>query len=179
VAALDPSGLVFVDESGTTMAMTRRYALAPRGECSRRVPRRHGPNVTLFAALTPAGMGPALTLEGAADGDACGLYLRQLLVPSLRPGQVIILDQLNVHKSAAIRAAMDGAECRLLLLPVYSPNFNPIEQIFAKIKTPLVLPTRARSSAWSPPSDTPCSLSRQPMRGCFAHCGSALPGHLL
>jgi len=82
-------------------------------------------------------MGPALALEGTADGDAFGLYVRRLLVPSLRPGQVVILDQLNVHKSAAIRAAIEGPGCRLLLLPAYSPDFIPIEQIFAKIKTQL------------------------------------------
>lgn len=181
VAALDPARLVFVDESGTNIAMTRRYARAPRGERAvGRVPRNHGPNVTLFAALTPEGMGPALALEGAADGEAFGLYVRQLLVPSLRPGQVVILDQLNVHKSAAIRAAIEEAGCRLLLLPAYSPDFNPIEQIFAKIKTQLrAAAARTVERLVTAIGRALLTVSAADARGCFAHCGYALPGHLL
>jgi transposase len=184
VAALDPARLVFVDESGTTMAMTRRYARAPRGERAvGRVPRNHGPNITLFAALTPEGMGPALALEGAADGDAFGLYVRQyvrqLLVPSLRPGHVVIRDQLNVHTSAAIRAAIAGAGCRLLVLPAYSPDFNPIEQIFAKIKTPLRAAARTFERLITAIGQALLTVSAADARGCFAHCGYALPGHLL
>ena len=181
VAQLDPIRLVFVDESGTHTAMTRRRARAPRGERAiGRVPRNHGPNVTLFAALTPQGMGPALAVEGAAYGVAFALYVRELLVPSLRPGQVVILDQLNVHKSAAMRALIEAAGCRLLLLPSYSPDFNPIEQAFAKIKTHLraaaartfddLVPAIGAAIDIITPADS---------RGCFAHCGYHLPGQLL
>jgi transposase len=181
VAALDPARFVFIDESGTNIAMTRRYARAPRGErASGRVPRNHGPNVTLFAALTPAGMGPALALEGAADGEAFALYVHKLLIPSLRPGQVVILDQLNVHKSAAIRAAIEAVGCRLLLLPAYSPDFNPIEQIFAKIKTQLrAAAARTFERLVTAIGRALLTVSAADARGCFAHCGYALPGHLL
>lgn len=178
VARLDPATFVFVDESGTNTAMTRRWARAPRGERALgQVPRNHGPNITLFAALTPAGMGPALAMEGGADGVTFGRYVRELLLPSLRPGQVVILDQLNVHKGAAIREAIEAAGCRLLLLPSYSPDFNPIEQAFAKIKTHL------RAAAARTFDDLVVAIGTAldtvtpaDARGCFAGCGYHLPG---
>ena len=161
--------------------MTRRYARAPRGERAvGRAPRNHGPNVTLFAALTPQGMGPALAMEGGADGEAFGRYVRELLAPSLRPGQVVILDQLNVHKGAAIRAAIEAVGCRLLLLPAYSPDFNPIEQAFAKVKAHLRAAAArtfdALVAAIGAALDT---VSAADARGFFVGCGYHLPGQLL
>jgi len=133
--------------------------------------------VTLFAALTATGMGPALAMPGGADGVAFGRYVRELLVPSLHPGQVVILDQLNVHKSAAIREAIEAAGCRLLLLPSYSPDFTPIEQAFAKIKTHL---RRAAARTFDDlvvaigvALDT---VTPADARGFFAHCDYLLPG---
>ena len=181
VAALDPATFVFVDESGTNTAMTRPRARAPRGERAiGHVPRNHGPNVTLFAALTPTGMGPALAMQGAAYGEAFGLYVRELLIPALRPGQVVILDQLHVHKNATIRTLIEAASCRLLLLPAYSPDCNPIEQAFAKIKTHLRA-AAARSfdvlvTAMGVALET---VSASDARGYFAHCDYHLPDQLL
>jgi transposase len=181
VGPLDPAGFVFVDESGTNTAMTRRWARAPRGERAvGRVPRNHGPNVTLFAALTPTGMGPALAMQGAADGEAFALYVRELLVPSLRPGQIVILDQLNVHKSAAIRALIETAGCQVLLLPAYSPDFNPIEQAFAKLKTHLRTAAArtfdALTTAIGQALDT---ITPADAHGYFAHCSYHLSDQLL
>lgn len=181
VAALDPATFVFVDESGTHTSLTRLRARSPRGERAVGVvPRNHGPNVTLLAALTPEGIGPALAMEGAADGEVFGRYVREMLTPSLRPGQVVILDQLNVHKGAAIRAAIEAAGCRLLLLPSYSPDFNPIEQAFAKIKADL---RRAEARTFD---DLVAAIGAAidavtpvDARGCFAHCGYHLPPQLL
>lgn len=156
--------------------MTRRRARAPRGERAvGRAPRNHGPNVTLFAALTPEGIGPALAMPGAADGEVFGRYVREVLVPSLRPGQVVILDQLNVHKGAAVRETIEAAACRLLLLPSYSPDFNPIEQAFAKVKAHLRA-AAARNfddlvAAIGVAIDT---VTPADARGCFAHCGYRL-----
>jgi transposase len=181
VATLDPTRLVFVDESGTHTAMTRLRARAPRGERARgRVPRNHGPNVTLFAALTPQGMGPALVVEGGADHAACATYIRQLLVPSLEPGQVVIMDQLNVHKGATIRALIEGAGCALLLLPAYSPDFNPIEQAFAKIKTHLRAAEARTFAALVLAIGTALdTVTPADARGCYAHCGYPLSAQLL
>jgi transposase len=170
-----------VDESGTNIALTRRYGRAPRGQRAvGRVPRTHGPNVTLVAALTPVGIGPALAIEGAADGEAFALYVRQLLIPRLCPGQVVILDQLNVHKRAAIRVAIEAVGCRLLLLPSYSPDFNPIEQIVAKLKAPLrAAAARTCDSVVGAIGAAIATVTPADARGCFAHCGDTLPGQLL
>ncbi len=145
-----------------------------------RAPRNHGPNVTLFAALTPAGIGPAFALEGAADGAAFALYVRELLVPSLRPGQVVVLDNLSAHKGAAIRELVAAAGCRLLFLPAYSPDFNPIEHAFAKVKL-LLRRAEARTfealvAAIGAAID---AVTEADARGCYNHCGFALPGQLL
>jgi transposase len=178
---LDPAQFVFVDESGTHTSLTRQRARAPRGERAvGRVPRNHGPNVTVFAALTPQGIGPAMVVTGGADRPACETYVRQLLVPSLRSGQVVVMDRLNVHRAAAIQALIEGAGCRLLLLPSYSPDFNPIEQAFAKIKTQLRT-TEARTfdtlvAAIGQALDT---VTAADARGCFAHCGFPLSNQLL
>lgn len=181
VAALDPARLVFVDESGTHTALTRRRARAPRGERAiGRAPRNHGPNVTLFAALTPQGMGPAMVVEGGADRHACETYIRQLLTPSLRPGQVVIMDQLNVHKGATIRTLIEAAGCELRLLPAYSPDFNPIEHAFAKIKTHLrtaearTFPALVTAIGLALDTVTPADACR-----CYTHCGYPLTAQLI
>lgn len=178
VAARDPATFVFVDETGTHTSMTRRRARAPRGERALgSVPRNHGPNITLFAALTPQGMGPALAMPGGADGVAFGRYVRELLVPSLHPGQVVILDQLNVHKGAAIRAAIEDAGCRLLLLPSYSPDYNPIEQAFAKLKTHLrTAAARTFDDLVAAIGAALDAVTPADARGFFAGCGYPVPG---
>ena len=160
--------------------MTRLRARAPRGERARgRVPRNHGPNVTLFAALTPQGMGPALVVEGGADHAACATYVRQLLVPSLEPGQVVIMDQLNVHKGTTIRTLIEGAGCELLLLPAYSPDFNPIEQAFAKIKTHLRAAEARTFAALVMAIGTALdTVTPADARGCYTHCGYPLSAQL-
>src|ERR671920_600580 len=91
------------------------------------VPRNHGHNVTLLAALTPDGMGPSMTIPGAIDSAAFTAYVQRFLVPSLQPGQIVILDNLSAHKRAAAREAIEDAGCELRFLPAYSPDFHPIE----------------------------------------------------
>jgi hypothetical protein len=179
-AGLEPAQFVFVDESGTHTSLTRRRARAPRGERAvGMVPRNHGPNVTLFAALTPQGIGPAMVVTGGADRLACETYVRHLLVPSLRSGQVVIMDRLNVHRGAAIQALIEGAGCRLLLLPSYSPDFNPIEQAFAKIKTQLrAAEARTFDTLVTAIGHALDTVTPADARGCFAHCGFTLTNQL-
>jgi DDE superfamily endonuclease len=178
---LDPAQFVFVDERGTHTSLTRRRARAPRGERAvGRVPRNHGPNVTLFAALTPRGIGPAMVVKGGADRPACETYVRQVLVPSLRSGQVVVMDRLNVHRGAAIQALIEGAGCRLLLLPSYSPDFTPIEQAFAKIKTQLrAAEARTFDTLVAAIGIALDTVTPDDARGCFAHCGFILSNQLL
>lgn len=118
--------------------MTPLYAYAPRGERAvGKVPRNYGAIMTLIASLSLNGMGPAFILDGAADSAAFEIYVEQLLAPSLREGQIVILDNLSIHLSPRVRAAIEARGCRLLFLPAYSPDFSPIEEAFSKLKAEL------------------------------------------
>lgn len=130
--------MLFLDETSTHTSLCRRYARAPRGvRAYGHVPRNHGHNVTLLAALTPNGIGPSMTITGSIESAAFAADVPHFLVPSLRPGQVVILDNLRVHQSTTVRDAMAAAGCELRFLPAYSPDFNPIALAFAKIKSHL------------------------------------------
>jgi transposase len=132
--------------------------------------------VTLLAALTPAGIGPAVAIPGAVDGAAFAAYAERVLAPSLRPGQIVVLDNLSAHKSAEARTAVEAVGARLLFLPAYSPDFNPIELAFAKIKQ------RLRAAAERTPDGLVAAtasaidaVSADDARGFYAHCGFVLP----
>jgi transposase len=115
--------------------MTRLYARAPKGERAYgKVPRNRGKNTTLLASMSVRGMGPCLTVEGATTKAVFETYVEQVLVPSLRAGQVVILDNLSSHKGDRVRELIEGVGCSLLYLPPYSPDFSPIEEAFSKIK---------------------------------------------
>lgn len=130
--------LVFLDETSTQTNLTRTHGRAPKGErLVAAIPRNHGPNLTCLAALTATGMGPSIVFEGALDGAIFTQWITENLVPSLRPGQVVILDNLSVHKVAGAREAIEAAGCALRFLPAYSPDFNPIEQVFSRLKAHL------------------------------------------
>jgi transposase len=132
---LDARRLVFLDESGATITLARRSGRAPKGERSRgTAPRNYGQNLTLIAALSLNGLDAPMLLDGAMDAPAFEQYVTTFLVPTLRPGQLVILDNLSVHRQAPIRQAVTAAGCRVLFLPSYSPDFNPIELAFSKIK---------------------------------------------
>lgn len=173
---LAPADLLFVDETSTHTALTRRRARAPRGERAvGRVPRNHGPNITLLATLTPTGIGPAWTLPGAVDSAAFATYATHVLAPSLRPGQIVILDNLSAHKTEDARKAIEAAGARLLFLPAYSPDFNPIELAFAKIKEHLrAAATRTPEALVAATATAIDAVSRDDARGFYAHCGFAL-----
>lgn len=176
-AHLDPQDLVFLDEPATTIAMTPRYARAPRGEraCGA-VPRNHGQNTTLIAALRPDGIGPTLALDGAADGAAFRAYLRACLLPTLRPGQVVVLDNLSVHKGTAVRALVEAHGCRLLYLPAYSPDCNPIELAFAKLKEALRRDgARTRAALEVAIARALDAITPHDAHGWFAACGHPSP----
>jgi transposase len=176
-AALDPAALVFVDETGAHTALTRLRARAPRGERAvGAAPRNPGPNRTLLAALTPRGIGPALLVEGAADAALFAAYVERCLVPALRPGQTVVLDNLSVHKGERIRALVEGAGGRVLFLPSYSPDFNPIEPAFAKVKAHLRrAAARTRDDLVAATGAARDAVTPQDARGFFAHRGYPLP----
>jgi len=135
MAGTDPADLVFLDETATPTTLAPLYARAPRGERAvGRVPRGRRGHVSWLATLTPLGIGESVLVPGAVDRAAFDAFVERRLAPSLRPGQVVVLDNLSVHKSARARAAVEAAGCRLAFLPTYSPDLNPIEQAFAKCK---------------------------------------------
>jgi transposase len=130
--------VVFLDETSTHTSLTRRRARAPRGQrVVGTVPRNHGPNVTCLAALSRAGIVAPCVFEGALDGPLFAAWVARWLVPALRPGTMVVCDNLSVHKHSAARAALEAADCTLRFLPAYSPDLNPIELAFAKLKAHL------------------------------------------
>lgn len=173
VTHLPADRFVFVDESGTNLTLARRYGRAPRGErCPGTAPRNYPTNLTLVASCTPAGIGPCMVVDGAINGDLFRRYVEDMLVPGLRPGQIVVMDNLNVHKHERIRAAITSAGCRLLYLPSYSPDFNPIELAFSKIKAYLrrvgVQTQEALEAALTAAIDL---VTAADAAGYFRHCG--------
>jgi DDE superfamily endonuclease len=127
---------VFVDECGANTSLHRLYAWSGRGErAPAKAPRNWGANVTLLASMTLGGMGPCLAVEGPTTKAVFETYVERVLAPSLRPGQVVVADNLSSHKGPWVRELVEARGCELLYLPAYSPDLNPIEQAFAKINS--------------------------------------------
>ena len=146
MAALDPADLVFLDETSTPITLTPLRARAPRGQRAvGRVPRGKRPHIAWLATLTATGLGESLVVDGPVDGRVFAAFVERVLLPSLHPGQIVVLDNLSVHKSAHVRQRIEAAGCRLIFLPSYSPDFNPIEPAFAKIKQAL---RRREARSW-------------------------------
>jgi transposase len=135
---LDPDRLVFIDETWASTNMARTHGRALRGERLRAaVPHGHWLTTTFVAGLRNTGMVAPMVLDGPINGSLFQDYVEQVLVPELRPGDIVVMDNLGSHKGAGVRAAIEAAGASLLYLPPYSPDFNPIEQAFAKLKAML------------------------------------------
>jgi transposase len=132
---LDPDRLVFIDETWASTAMARTHGRAPRGERLRMgVPFGHWKTTTFVAGLRLSGIVAPMVLDGPINQRAFEAYVEQILVPELEPGDIVIMDNLSSHKSPAVRTAIEAAGAELRFLPPYSPDFNPIEKAFAKLK---------------------------------------------
>jgi transposase len=170
---IDARRLVFVDEMGTNISLSPLYAWAPKGErayCS--VPRNRGPNTTLLSSMSMEGMGPSLAVEGATNREVFETYVEQILAPTLRRGQVVVMDNLTAHKGERVKELIEGRGCELLYLPPYSPDFNPIEEAFAKIKSLMrKAEARTREALLAAMGTAISALSAQDARGFFEHCG--------
>ena len=177
VAALDPEQFVFVDESGTNISLTRRYGWAPHDHrATGSVPRNHGKHTTLVAALAPDGLHVPWMIEGAMDTETFVWYITEQLAPTLRPGQVVVLDNVSVHKAARIRQLIEARHCTLLFLPPYSPDFTPIEQAFSKLKAVLRrIGARTTEALWEAMRVAVEAITQEDAAAWFAHVGYALP----
>ena len=132
---LDPARVVFVDETAATTKMDRRYGYAPRGKpVVGSVPHGHYKSLTFTAAPRADGLTATQVLDGPMTGVRFQDYVTTVLVPTLRPGDTVVLDNLPCHKATAVRRAIEAAGCRLAYLPPYSPDLNPIELAFARLK---------------------------------------------
>jgi transposase len=170
----DAGRLVFVDESGFNTSMTRLRARAPKGKRAYgKVPRNRGKNTTLIAAITLEGaMGESMAVEGATDAEAFEAYVEHFLAPSLREGQVVVLDGLGAHRTQKVRNLVEGRGADLLFLPSYSPDLNPIEEAFSKIKA-LVRKegARVREALVEAIGRALAAVTPEDAAGWFAHAG--------
>ena len=133
---IDPGRFVWIDETGSHLGMTRTYSRAPRGQRAVSiVPHKRGANRTLITALTLEGIGPGLLLNEAIDRTTFDGYIVHRLAPTLQPGQIVVVDNLKVHYSDRAREAIEARGAHLWYLPPYSPDYNPIEEAFSKVKT--------------------------------------------
>jgi len=142
---LDPDKLVFIDETGASTKMARLYGRARRGSrCRASIPHGHWLTTTFTAALRRTALTAPMTLDGPMNAVSFRAYVEQVLAPTLNPGDIVVMDNLPAHKGAAVRAAIEARDASLLLLPPYSPDFNPIENAYAKFKS-LLRETAART----------------------------------
>ena len=166
--------LVFLDESAVNTAMTPAYGRAPRGErVVESVPRNYGEQTSLIGALSfGRGLLAVMTLTGAVDTLAFDAYLARVLAPRLRKGDVIVLDNLNVHKASQVEEVAAGRGARVLWLAPYSPDFSPIEQCWSKIKTLLrAAKARTREELEKALACAINQVTKSDIRGWFKHCG--------
>jgi transposase len=171
--SIDPERLVFVDESSTNVALTPRHARAPKGKRAiAKAPRNWGKNVTLISSISLEGMGASMSIEGSSDTDSFGLYMREVLAPSLKSGQIVLMDNLSVHKSAWVRELIEEKGCQLWLLPSYSPDMNPIEEAFSKVKA-LLRKAKARTleALFEATAEALRAVNVTDASGYFEHCG--------
>ncbi len=164
---------MFLDESGVTTEMTRRYGRAPRGErVPEGVPAGHWRTLTVLAALTTGGVLASMTVESPTDADVFLAYVEQVLCPRLQHGHLVILDNLAPHKHPRVRAFIESRGAHVLYLPPYSPDFNPIEQAWSKLKERLrSAKPRLLESLESAVAEAIAAITPDNALAWFRHCG--------
>jgi transposase len=178
---VDARRLVFVDEMGANVSLSPLYAYSRKGERAfGSAPRNWGKNVTLLASITREGLGPCLAVEGSTTREVFETYLECVLAPTLKPGQMVLMDNLSAHKGGRVKEIIEGRGCELLYLPPYSPDFNPIEQAFSKVKGLMRrAEARTRQSLIEAMGLALCAVSARDAGGFFGHCGYRAMGQLL
>ena len=172
-ADVDAARLFCIDEAGSTIAMTREYGRAPRGQVVKDVrPRNRGTVITMIGALTTSGLTAMMTIRGGTDADVFEAYVEHILVPELRAGDIVMLDNLGAHRTKRVRQLVEAAGATLWFTPPYSPEFNPIELAWSKLKAFLET-ARARTKA---ALDNAIAMAMELItsadaKAWFRHCG--------
>jgi transposase len=178
---IDARRFVFVDECGANVSLWPLYAWSRRGEralCS--APRNWGKNLTLLSSMSLSGMGPSLAVEGSTTRGVFEAYLEEMLAPTLPPGGVVVMDNLSAHKGGRVREIVEGRGCELMYLPPYSPDLNPIEGAFAKLKGRLRAATARSLEALVEAMGTALdAITASDVSGFFEHCGYRAPAQSL
>jgi transposase len=153
--------------------MTPLYGRAPRGQRAiGSVPQNYGSNLTLIGALSLDGLQAPMTVDGATDGEVFRAYVEQVLCPTLDAGDVVVMDNLSAHKVSGIREAIEATGATVMYLPPYSPDFNPIERCWSKLKSALrAIGARRRESLEEAIAQVIKTVSKADALGWFAHCG--------
>lgn len=170
---IDAGRFVFVDECSTNTSMRSLHAWSRLGErafCS--APRNWGKNITLISSLSPLGMGPSVAVEGSTTRVAFEAYLEEALCPSLSVGQVVVMDNLSAHKGEKVRELIEERGCELIYLPPYSPDYNPIEQAFSKMKALMRKSgARTREALIRAMGEALSAITARDASGFFRYCG--------
>jgi transposase len=176
LTALDLRRLKFVDESSVHLAMTRLYGRAPAGERAvGSVPQHYGPHVTMLGTLSIQGLQAVMTVDGATDADVCRTSVKQVLGPTLRPGEMVVMDNVQAHKAVGVQQAIARRGARLLYVPPYSPDLSPIEPCWSKVKTALrKVEARTRAMLDTAIAAAMVTVSHADAWGWFKHCGYPL-----
>ena len=174
--AFDAGRLIFIDETWAKTNMTRQRGRAPRGErLIDKIPHGHWMTTTLIAALGVEGMRCSTVVDGAVNGDVFVAFVEHVLVPELRPGDVVVMDNLSSHKVFQVRELIEGAGAELKYLPPYSPDFNPIENVFSKIKQRLrSLAHRTKEALWAAMQSVLDIITPDDAVNCYRHAGYTL-----
>jgi transposase len=176
---VNPNLFVWVDECGTHTSMTRLYARAPKGERAyASVPRNRGKNTTLIASMTLQGaIGEAMVVEGSTKAFVFEAYVEHFLAPTLKEWQIVVMDNLGAHKTDRVRELIEERGCQLWFLPAYSPDLNPIEEAFSKVKTHLrKAAARTKEALVEAIAQALSTITPEDAAGWFAHCGYKLGG---
>jgi len=170
---MDPARFVFLDETSTATDMARRYGRSPSGaRLVAAVPHGHWHTTTFVAGLRQTGIVAPLVLDGPMTGAAFRAYVEQFLAPALEPGDVVMLDNLAAHKVDGVRQAIAAAGASILYLPPYSPDLNPIEQLFAKLKALLrKAAARTKDALWSTIGRLLATVPQSECSNYLNHCG--------
>ena len=173
LSKVDSKLLVFVDECGTNTSLAPLYAYAPKGyRAHSKVPRNRGKNTTLIASMTLSGMGEAIAFEGATDAPTFEAYVERFLAPTLKERQIVVMDKLGAHRGEKVRELIEARGAQLWFLPSYSPDLNPIEEAFSKIKALLKKKAaRTKEALLEAIAEALRAVTPKDTQGWFAHCG--------